>query len=241
MTEPPLPPATSPSAQAPEAAPPTSRVLPPLSSLATRLVWPLALLVGLGMTFAFLRERSRASEAVVTVQGSNTLVTSLRDLARLETTSLHVEKVIDVRDAQKALYGLIETEDALLFVASGEVLLGVDLGHLREGDVAFDEATRTARITLPDPEVLATRFDELHSYVHSRTTGTLAKRNEQLEAIARRQATEAFAAVGRDPKNVARAREQAERQLRALATAWGARDVVVSWRALAPTENAPAR
>ena len=55
----------------------------------------------------FVWQPERASE--VTVQPSNTVVKSLHDLARLKTTSLHVEKVIDVRDHQKRLYGLLHT------------------------------------------------------------------------------------------------------------------------------------
>ena len=83
-------------------------------------------------------------------------------------------------------------------------------------------------ITLPEPEVLSTRFDEMHSYVHSRKTGTLAERNEQLEAVARREATVAFEAAGRQKDVRDRAKEQAERQIRSLATVWGAKNVIVS-------------
>jgi hypothetical protein len=207
-----------------------------------RFAWPAAFVIVAAMGFVLLRDRAgppAASE--VRVQGSNTVVKSLHDLARLETTSLHVEKVIDVRDQQKRLYGLLETEDSLLFIASGEVVIGVDLARLRDEDVRFDETTKTATITLPEPEVLSTRFDEMHSYVHSRKTDTLAERNEQLESLARREATAAFEAAGRAKDVHERAKEQAERQIRSLATAWGAKNVNVTWRPLVSQENvAPA-
>ena len=119
----------------------------------------------------------------------------------------------------------------LLFVATGEVVLGVDLGKLGDQDARFDEATRTAYVTLPAPEVLSTRFDEAHSYVHARATDLLAKRNEALESLARRDAVLAFEAAAKDPKAVERAKEQAEKQLRGLGRAWGARDVVITWSA----------
>ncbi len=205
--------------------------------VATRFAWPAAFVAIAAMGFGLLREREKPAASEVHVQGSNTVVKSLHDLARLETTSLHVEKVIDVRDHQKRLYGLVESEDALLFIATGEVVVGVDLRRLRDDDARFDEATKTAFITLPEPEVLSTRFDEMHSYVHSRNTDTLAKRNEQLESIARREATTAFDAAGRQKEVTARAKEQAERQLRALATAWGAREVVITWRPIARPET----
>jgi hypothetical protein len=204
-----------------------------------RFAWPAAFVIVATMGFALLRDpRPEPTTSEVRVQGGNTVVKSLHDLARLETTSLHVEKVIDVRDHQKRLYGLLETEDSLLFIASGEVVIGVDLARLRDEDARFDEATKTATITLPEPEVLSTRFDEMHSYVHSRNTGVLAERNEQLEAIARRDATTAFQAAGRQKDVTARAKEQAERQIRSLATAWGAKNVIVTWRPLVAQENA---
>jgi hypothetical protein len=207
-----------------------------------RFAWPAAFVIVAAFGFVLMRDRTQPKEtSEVRVQGSNTVVRSLRDLSRLETTSLHVEKVIDVRDHQKRLYGLLETEDSLLFIASGEVVIGVDLARLRDDDARFDEVTKTATITLPEPEVLSTRFDELHSYVHSRKTGTLAERNEQLEGIARREATAAFETVGRQKDVRDRAKEQAERQIRSLATAWGAKNVIVTWRPLVPQENvAPA-
>lgn len=204
-----------------------------------RFAWPAAFVIVATLGFVLLRDHSQPpATSEVRVQGSNTVVKSLHDLARLETTSLHVEKVIDVRDHQKKLYGLVDTEDSLLFIASGEVVIGVDLARLRDEDVRFDEATKTAAIVLPEPEVLSTRFDEMHSYVHSRKTGTLAERNEQLEALARREATTAFEAAGRQKEVSARAKEQAERQIRSLATAWGAKNVIVTWRPLAAQENA---
>jgi len=83
--------------------------------------------------------------------------------------------------------------------------------------------------------VFSARFDEMHSHVHSRKTGILAKRNEQLEATARRQAIAAFQAAGRQKDVTERARTQAEKELRSLAAAWGVSLVVVSWRpAVAP-------
>ena len=94
-----------------------------------------------------------------------------------------------------------------------------------------DPTTGVAYIELPAPEVLSTRFDETRSYVHSRSTDMLARRNEGLEGAARREAIAAFTDAGRDPRNLESAKAQAEQQLRALAKAWGAKDLVVTWRA----------
>jgi hypothetical protein len=40
-----------------------------------------------------------------------------------------------------------------------------------------------------------------------------------------------FEAAGREPQNLERTKERAEKQLRALAKAWGAKDLVITWRA----------
>jgi hypothetical protein len=204
----------------------------PLAFALSRVAWPLAFVASAAMTIAYLRDtRAPAPSEVRIEHPTPTLVKDLRDIARLETTALHVEKVVDVKDHQTRLHGLVEGDDAILFVATGEVVLGVDLSKLGDQDARFEETSRTAYIHLPAPEVLSTRFDEAHSYVHARNTDLLAKRNEALEGIARKDAIAAFEAAGRDPKNVDRAKEQAEKQLRALGKAWGAHDVVVTWQA----------
>jgi hypothetical protein len=196
----------------------------------SRFAWPVAFIAVAAMTLGFLQDLKPKPASDVRVEHPTpTVVKDLRELARLETLSMHVEKVIDVKDHQTRLYGLVDAEDALLFVATGEVVLGVDFGKLADADARFDESTRTAYVHLPAPEVLSTRLDEPHSYVHARATDVLAKRNEALESVARRDAIVAFEAAAKDPKAIARAKEQAEKQLRTLAKAWGARDIVVTW------------
>ena len=197
----------------------------------SRFAWPAAFVAVAAMTFVYLggRDAPRPASEVRVVHPTPTVLKDLRELGRLETLALHVEKVVDVKDRQTRLYGLVDAEDSVLFVATGEVLLGIDLAKLADGDARFDAASSTAYVHLPAPEVLSTRFDEPHSYVHARTTDLLAKRNEALESVARRDAIAAFEAAGKDPKAIARAKEQAEKQLRALAKGWGVRDLVVTW------------
>jgi hypothetical protein len=203
----------------------------PIPRELSRFAWPAAFVAVAAMTFGYLhtREAPRAASEIQIVHPTPTVLKDLRELGRLETLALHVEKVVDVKDRQTRLYGLVDAEDSVLFVATGEVVLGVDLAKLHDGDARFDSATSTAYVHLPTPEVLSARFDEPHSYVHARTTDLLAKRNEALESVARRDAVAGFEAAGRDPKAIARAKEQAEAQLRALARGWGARELIVTW------------
>jgi hypothetical protein len=206
---------------------------PQWASTLTRFAWPAAFVAVAAMGFGWLREPKvtpPTSEVRVEHAGA-TVVRELRSLSRLETSVLHLEKVIELKDHQKHLHGLVDADDAVLFVAAGEAVLGVDLSKLSEADVRSDSATGIAYIELPAPEVLSTRFDEAHSYVHSRKTDVFARRNEGLEGAARREALTAFARAGNDPRALEAAKAQAERQLRSLAKAWGAKDLVVTWKA----------
>ncbi len=195
-----------------------------------RFAWPIAFVLVVAMTLAYLRSATPLPASTVKVEHSGAdVVRELRALARLETAALHVEKVIDVRDQQKRLGGLVDAKDALLFVAAGEVILGVDFAKIGEGDVKLDPAKNTVEVGLPAPEVLSTRFDEGRSYVHSRSTDVLATRNEALESAARKDAILAFEAAGREPRAMELARRSAEAHVRAWGRTFG-RDVVVSWK-----------
>lgn len=204
---------------------------PVLTTLA-RFAWPAVFVAIAAMGFGYLREpKPRASTSEVRVEHAGaTVVRELRSLSRLETSSMHVEKVIALSDHQQRLRGLLDADDSLLFVAVGEVVLGVDLSRLAEADVRSDPDSGVAYIELPAPEVLSTRFDEARSYVHTRTTDLLARRNEGLEGAARKEALAAFAAAARDPRALEAAKASAEKQLRSLAKAWGAKDLVIDWR-----------
>jgi hypothetical protein len=64
-----------------------------------------------------------------TVRSGPALLLSVRELARLELLELHLEKVLDLAEKQSRFFGLIETTDAILLVAAGDVTLGVDLSQ----------------------------------------------------------------------------------------------------------------
>src|SRR5688572_24311149 len=63
------------------------------------------------------------------------VVSQVRELARLEGVSYHIERVIDLKEEQRKVFGLVSAGDAILLVASGDVVAGVDLGKLGPGDV----------------------------------------------------------------------------------------------------------
>jgi hypothetical protein len=157
------------------------------------------------------------------------VVVAVRDLARLDATSFHIEKVIEVSEAQSRLWGLVEAKDAILLVAVGDVVAGVDLGKLRDQDVSVDGATHTARLHLPAAEVMSSTLDERATHVYSRSTDVLADRNEQLEGEARRRAEDAMRKAAIDAGILDRAQVSAERTLRALLRSLGYEHVEVDW------------
>ncbi|MGH2376975.1 MAG: DUF4230 domain-containing protein [Candidatus Limnocylindria bacterium] len=164
------------------------------------------------------------------LRSTPSVVTAVRDLARLETVEYHVERVIDLRDEQSLLFGLIRTEDAILFVAVGQVTAGVDLAELGEGDVVADRERGTAEITLPPARILVTRVDNERSWVYARVTGALARREEELETLARREAERTLEQSAVDAGILERARANAERTVAALVRSLGYTTVTVRTR-----------
>jgi Protein of unknown function (DUF4230) len=173
-------------------------------------------------------------EHVIVERPTPSLLIAIRNVSKLESAEVHVEKVVDLTDRQSALFGLVESKDAILLVAVGHATVGVDLGKMRDNDVSFDPTTGIARINLPEPEVLSATLDEEATYVFARSTDLLARRNEQLEGNARRQAKRAIEMAAEAPDVMKRARMNAERQLTSLAKALGAKEVQMTFRAVPP-------
>lgn len=171
------------------------------------------------------------TSSVTVVRPTPDVLVAVRDLARLESASFHMERVIDLSDKQSKLWGMINTEDAILLVAVAEVTAGIDLQKLTAADVTVDPARRTARIELPAPEVLHAALDNDKTYVHSRKTGTLAERRENLESRARKEAERTLVESAREAGLLKRASENARRTVEALVHSLGYDKVEVSVRA----------
>jgi hypothetical protein len=216
---------------APPAAPPPNRGLRvpafALLPLVGMILVVAVVLVG-GAVFLFWPKAPPSS--VITSRPTPSMLVAVRDLARLETTELHIEKVIDLSDKQSRLFGLIEVTDAILLVAVGRATIGIDLSKLRESDVSMDPTTKVASLRLPKPELLSAALDERATYVYTRTTSVLARRNEALESHARREALAAIEKVAMEGDVEVRAKAQAERQLTSLLTQLGASAVEITWR-----------
>ncbi len=115
-----------------------------------------------------------------------TLVTRVREMSRLETAAMHVVHISTVSQTYQLVPDAIGG-DALTFFAAGDVIAGVDLSQLRDGDVRRD-ADGTLVLRLPPPQVLITRLDNRESRVISRKTGLLRRADVNLESRARQYA-----------------------------------------------------
>jgi uncharacterized protein DUF4230 len=179
--------------------------------------------------FAGRADAPMTESSRVSAHATPGVITAIRDVARLEATQFHIEKVVEVSDAQSRLWGLVRAKDALLLVAVGDVVAGVDLAKVRDKDVRVDEAAHSVQVQLPAPEVVVSTLDERATHVYTRSTDVLAARNEQLEGEARRTAEEQMRKAAIDAGILDRARASADRTLRALLRSLGYERVELDW------------
>jgi hypothetical protein len=173
---------------------------------------------------------SKPSTTVTTVvHDSPSVIVAIHQLARLETTSFHIERVIDLKDKQTRLYGLIQGEDSILLIAAGDVVAGVDLSQLRESDVTYGKDGKSARIVLPQPTIFSTRLDNGRTYVHSRSTDTFAVRAETLETRARQMAERSLHDAALEAGILEQARVSAQRTIGTLVRSLGFQHVDITF------------
>jgi hypothetical protein len=157
------------------------------------------------------------------------VLVAVRGLARLESVAYHMERIIDLKHRQPRLFGLIEVDDEILLVAAGDVIAGVDLAKMRDGDVTALPAERRVQVLLPAPEILIVRIDNERTYVHTRKTDLLARRVEEIETRARRLAEDSIREAAVSAGILERAKQGAEHTLTGLISSLGYERVEISW------------
>jgi hypothetical protein len=112
---------------------------------------------------------------------------SVKSLARLETVTYTVEKIVDISASgpqsiiKDFLFG-----DKLLLIATGDVIAGVDLQRMNQSDVSISGNQIT--IQLPPAEIFTVGLNEPQTRVYDRKTGILSKPRNDLESEARKRA-----------------------------------------------------
>jgi len=180
------------------------------------------------------------SSSVTIVHPTPNVLIAVKDLARLESASFHMERVIDLTDKQSHLFGLVQSEDAILLVAVADVSAGVDLQQLKAEDIEVDAPEKRVTITLPAPDVFHAELDNSKTYVHTRRTGTLATRKENLETRARQEAERSLIEAALQAGLLSRAANNAQRAVEGLVRGLGYSQVEVKVRpaaARAKTED----
>jgi hypothetical protein len=116
----------------------------------------------------------------------STLVTQVRELSRLETSSMQVMHISTTTQTYEMIPDAL-AGDQLTFLAAGDVIAGVDLSLLNRSDV-WKTADGTLMMRLPPSQILVTRVDNRRSRVISRKTGLLRKADIDLESRVRQHA-----------------------------------------------------
>jgi hypothetical protein len=155
------------------------------------------------------------------LRDGDTVITAVRNLARLETLSFHMERVIDLKDTHAHAFGMLKAQDAILLVAAGDVTAGVDLTKIREGDISVDVAKQSVRLRVPPAEIFSVSLDSGRTYVYSRQTSLFTRPATDLEARARREAEAAIKRAALEGGVLTRAGANAEQTLSALVRSLG--------------------
>ena len=151
------------------------------------------------------------------------IVEQINDLARLETASYQMQKMMRADRNSDVLWGLFG--ESMIFVAYGEVIAGVDLQKLRPQDLVVVDPT-TVMIHLPPAEVFVATLDNESSYVLDRRTGLFVSPDIQLETQLRRAAETEILQDALETGVLDRADENAERYLRAFLQALGFETII---------------
>lgn len=165
-----------------------------------------------------------------------TIIHQMQNLSRLETASYTIEKVITAESGQEALAFLFG--DRLLFVAHGQVIAGVDLARMNEGDIVVTHDDRVI-VTLPPAEIFVVTLDNDQSYVYDRDTGILGL-NQELETLARQAAEEEILNAALEGGILDMANRNARAYIEQLILAFGFREVIfVDATPTPPLSNLP--
>jgi Protein of unknown function (DUF4230) len=114
------------------------------------------------------------------------LVTQVRDLSRLETASMRVVHVGTITQSYRLVPNAL-AGDVLTFMATGDVIAGVDLSRIQQNDV-WREPDGTIALRLPPSQILVSRIDNRESRVLSRSTGVFRRSDINLESRMRQHA-----------------------------------------------------
>jgi hypothetical protein len=152
-----------------------------------------------------------------------TLVTQVRELNRLETASMHVVHIGTITQTYKMVPSSLGG-DEITFLATGDVIAGIDLSQLQQNDV-WRSPDGTINVRLPRSQILVSRVDNEQSRVLTRKTGVLRRADVDLETRARQHAETNIRAEAIKKGLLTLASQNAEKKLAELLHTFGAEKV----------------
>lgn len=164
------------------------------------LPW-LVVILAVGLGVFWLSQRMNAFEAAVPnlqvivqtptpqIISGAAVVQRIQQLSRLETSKYTIERVIDIRQGSNIpIIGDWLAGDAILLIAHGTVVVGVDLSQLTPDAVTVSPDGKQITVRLPPVQVFSATLDNSKTRVYSRDRGLLAPENPNLETLARQAA-----------------------------------------------------
>ncbi|MEI7770736.1 MAG: DUF4230 domain-containing protein [Chloroflexales bacterium] len=149
------------------------------------------------------------------IKSGAAVIQRIQQLSRLETASYTVEQVIEVRqDSSVPIVGNLLAGDALLLIAHGTVVAGVDLSKLNAGAVTISRDGRTITLRLPPVQIFDSHLDSEKTRVYSRDRGVFAPDNKDLETQARIQSEQQILQAACEDGVMGRATDEAEKSLK---------------------------
>jgi hypothetical protein len=116
-----------------------------------------------------------------------TVVMQIRRLARLESVSYSMDKMI-TGDREGRILPDFLTGDRILLEVHGQAVAGVDLSQLNPADVQV--SGHSVHVRLPPAQIFTVALDESKTHVYERQTGLLVPVDPSLEGEVRANAAE---------------------------------------------------
>lgn len=140
---------------------------------------------------------------------SGAVVQRIQALSQLETASYTVQTVIEVQQSQGNPLFDFFAGDALLLIARGSVVAGIDLGKVEATDVTLSPDGKTITVQLPPARIFSSHLDNAGTRVYSRNRGWFAPENKDLETLARQEAEAQILRTACEDGVLSKATEQA--------------------------------
>ena len=154
-----------------------------------------------------------------------TIVRQINDLARLETASYEMEKIVTADSQDDGLLGALMGE-SMIFVAYGKLYAGVDFGRMTPADIVVVDPD-SVLVHLPPAEIFSDIpvLDNDRSYVADRDTGLLTRADPELETRVRQAAEASIREAATSSDILGRANTNAQTYMRNLLGGLGFTDV----------------